>query len=147
MESAGINGPEIINSRLFAAPRERVFEAFTDPKQLVKWFGPNGFTNRIEKFDLRAGGHWQVTMIAPTGEEYPNEWVFIEVARPERIVAEHVRPVHRFVLTMLHEEEDGGTRLTWRMHLERDEGEKMCAFFSAANEQNFDRLATHLANS
>jgi uncharacterized protein YndB with AHSA1/START domain len=146
MEATRINGPEIVNSRYFAASRDRVFEAFSDPNELVKWFGPNGFTNTIQKFDLRAGGDWRLTMIGPDGAEFPNEWVFLEVVRPERIVAEHVRPVHRFVLTMLYEEEIGGTRLTWRMHLERDEGEKMCAFFSAANEQNFDRLAAHLAN-
>src|SRR6187431_2297784 len=131
MRTAEITGPEIVNSRLFAAPRARVFEAFTDPKQVVKWWGPTGFTNTIQKFDLRAGGDWHLTMIAPDGAEYPNESMFVEVTRPERIVWEHLRPVHRFLMTMLYEEEDDGTRLTWRMRLERDEGEKMCAFFSA----------------
>jgi uncharacterized protein YndB with AHSA1/START domain len=147
MRATEIIGPEIVNSRCFAAPREQVFEAFADTTQLVKWFGPSGFTNTIQKFDLQAGGEWHLTMIAPDGIEYPNEWVFLEVATPQRIVAEHVRPVHRFVLTMFYEDEDSATRLTWRMHLERDEGEKMCGFFSAANEENFDRLAGHLANS
>ena len=81
MEATDLEGPEIINARLFTATRERVFGAFSDPKQLVKWFGPNGFTNTIQKFDLRAGGEWHLTMIAPDGTEYPNEWVFLEVAR------------------------------------------------------------------
>jgi uncharacterized protein YndB with AHSA1/START domain len=136
---------DVVSTRVFTAPRERVFEAFSDPRQLAQWWGPKGFTNTIEKFDLRPGGAWRLTMRAPNGAEYPNESEFVEVVKPERIVFDHLRPVHRFLMTMTYETEGSGTRLTWRMHPESDEGEKMRGFLSAANEENFERLEAHLA--
>jgi uncharacterized protein YndB with AHSA1/START domain len=138
---------DIISTRVFAATREKLFEAFSDPRQLAQWWGPNGFTNTIEEFDFRPGGAWRLTMRAPNGAEYPNESEFVEVVRPERIVFDHLRPVHRFLMTMTYETEGDSTRLTWRMHPESDEGEKMRGFLSAANEENFDRLEAHLASN
>jgi len=44
---------EIVSARTFAAPRERVFEAFRDPARLARWWGPRGFRNTFEVFDLR----------------------------------------------------------------------------------------------
>lgn len=147
MSITGVNGPEIVNSRSFAVPREQLFAAFSDPTQLVRWWGPKGFTNTIQKFDLRPGGEWLVTMKAPDGAEYPNESIFHVVAIPEKIVWEHLRPVHRFLMTMTYIAEGARSRLTWRMHLETDEGETMRQFFAAANEENFDRLEKHLAET
>ena len=46
----------IIGSRLFDAPRELVFSAFTDPKHLARWWGPNGFTTTMRNFEFRPGG-------------------------------------------------------------------------------------------
>lgn len=137
---------EVVSTRLFATSRERLFEAFSDPKQLAKWWGPNGFTNTMEEFDLRPGGAWRLTMRAPNGTEYHNESEFVEVVRPRLIVFDHLRPVHRFLMTMTYDTEGSGTRLTWRMRSETDEGENMRGFLAAANEENFDRLEAHLAN-
>ena len=64
---------EIVSTRTFAAPRERVFEAFSDPTQLARWWGPKGFTNTIHEFDLRPGGMWRLVMHAPNGADYANE--------------------------------------------------------------------------
>ena len=139
--------PEVVSTRVFSVPRERLFEAFSDPKQLAQWWGPNGFTNTIVAFDFRPGGAWHITMRAPNGAEYPNESEFVEVVRPERIVFDHLRPVHRFLMTMLFADEGGDTRLTWRMQAATDEGEKMRAFLAAANEENFDRLEAHLSRN
>jgi uncharacterized protein YndB with AHSA1/START domain len=76
---------EIVVSRIFAAPRELVWAAWTDPKQVVRWWGPRGFTTTIEKMDVRPGGEWKHIMRGPDGAEYPNESVFTEVVKPERI--------------------------------------------------------------
>jgi uncharacterized protein YndB with AHSA1/START domain len=80
---------EIVMSRLFDAPRELVWDAFTDPKQVVQWWGPNGFTTTIHEMDVRPGGRWRHTMHGPDGTNYPNASVFKEVVKPERIVYGH----------------------------------------------------------
>lgn len=137
---------EVVSTRLFAVARERLFDAFSDPRQLEHWWGPKGFTNTFEEFDLRPGGAWRFTMHAPTGAEYHNVSEFIEIQRPERIVFEHVRPMHRFKMTMLFTDEQGGTRLTWRMQFESvEEVARLGDFLASANEENFDRLQAHLS--
>src|SRR3954465_337565 len=142
-------GIEITNTRIFAAPRKTVFEAFENPTHLASWWGPKGFTNTIQLFDFRPGGAWRYVMHGPNGANYENASDFVEIAKPEKIVLEHLRPMHRFLMTMTYADAPGGhTRLTWRMVFERtDENEKLRKFISDANEQNFDRLAAHLNKS
>ena len=136
---------EYVCSRMFDFPRERVFRAFSDPEQLAKWWGPDGFTNTILKFDFRVGGDWHLTMHGPDGTDYRNESVFVEINEPERIVFDHLRTMHRFLMTMTYVEFDGKTRLTWRQRFESpQEWELVKAFVPAANEQNFERLEEHL---
>ena len=84
-------------------------------------------------------------MHGPDGTDYTNESVFIEVERPEWIVFHHLKPMHRFLMTVLFGEESGKTRLTWRMLFESAaECDRVRAFAGAANEQNFDRLEKQL---
>ncbi|MDZ4658572.1 MAG: SRPBCC family protein [Bythopirellula sp.] len=137
---------EVVSTRLIDAPRQVVFQTFSDPEQLAQWWGPSGFTNTIKKFDFRPGGDWHLTMHGPGGTDYRNESVFVEIVEPERIVFDHLRTMHRFLMTMTFFEFDGKTRVTWRQRFESvAELEKVRAFVPAANEQNFDRLASHLA--
>lgn len=79
-------GREVVITRVFDAPREMVWEAWTDAEQIVKWWGPHGFTLTIDAMDVRPGGVWKSTMYGPDGTEYLNDCVFTEVVRPERIV-------------------------------------------------------------
>jgi uncharacterized protein YndB with AHSA1/START domain len=136
---------EIVSTRLFDAPRELVFAAFSDPERLKHWWGPNGFTNTISAFDLRPDGVWKLVMRGPDGTDYHNESIFVEVVKPERIVFDHQKPIHWFRMTMAFTDEGGKTRLTWRMRFEsKEELDKVRNFIPTANEQNFDRLAEHL---
>jgi uncharacterized protein YndB with AHSA1/START domain len=80
---------EIVISRVFDAPRELVWQAMTDPRHVVHWWGPNGFTTTIETMDVRPGGTWKHVMHGPDGTAYPNKSVFREVTKPERIVYSH----------------------------------------------------------
>jgi len=80
---------EIVISRLLEAPREMVWAAWTDPKQVVQWWGPKGFTTTIHEMDVRAGGVMRHTMHGPDGTDYPNKSVFIEVKPPELIRYSH----------------------------------------------------------
>ena len=108
----------IIGMREFDAPRDLVFVAFTDPRHLARWWGPNGFTTTAHGFDLRPGGVWRFVMHGPDGRNYQNRITFEEVVPPERIVYRHgggedVEPV-QFRQTITFEELGRRTRMTWR---------------------------------
>jgi uncharacterized protein YndB with AHSA1/START domain len=77
---------EIFLSREFDAPRELVWEAMTNPKHVVHWWGPRGFTTTEGTMDFRVGGVWQHVMRGPDGVNYPNEKVFKEIVPMEKIV-------------------------------------------------------------
>jgi uncharacterized protein YndB with AHSA1/START domain len=77
---------ELIITRVFNAPRELVFKTWTEPRHIQQWFGPEGFTTRVEAMDFRPQGHWRYVMISPDGTEYPSKGVFREIVPPERIV-------------------------------------------------------------
>src|SRR4051794_12623895 len=89
-EATATSDREIVATRVFDAPRELVFKAWTDPEHLAQWWGPTGFTNTFHEFDLRPGGVWRFVMHGPDGVDYKNENVFVEIVKPERIVFDHV---------------------------------------------------------
>jgi uncharacterized protein YndB with AHSA1/START domain len=80
---------DIVVTRLLDAPRERVFDAWTDVSRASQWWGPRGFTTTTHSFDLRAGGAWRYTMHAGDGTDYPNRALYREIVRPERIAYRH----------------------------------------------------------
>jgi uncharacterized protein YndB with AHSA1/START domain len=80
---------EIVITRIVDAPRELVWEAMTNPRHVINWWGPSGFSDTIEKMDVRPGGVWQHVMHGPDGTDYPNKSVFKEVVKPERLVFSH----------------------------------------------------------
>lgn len=80
---------EIVISRVVSAPRELVFEAFTDIRHLSRWWGPEGFTTTTRAFEFRVGGEWAFVMRGPDGTDY-QEWIsWTEIAPPERIALLH----------------------------------------------------------
>lgn len=78
---------DLVISRVFNAPREQVWRAFTDPELLMKWWGPKGFTCPVAKIDLRVGGKYLNCMKSPDGQEFWSTGVYKEIVEPERIVA------------------------------------------------------------
>lgn len=80
---------EIVVTRLLDAPRELVFDAFTDPAHVGRWWGPDGFTTTTQSMDVRPGGVWKFVMHGPDGTDYGNRIVYEEVLRPERLVYRH----------------------------------------------------------
>lgn len=139
---------EIRNERLFAVDQRTLFNAVADPEQLRHWWGPNGFTNIIEHFELVAGGTWITTMTASDGTDFRNRSTFEIVDAPNRIVFMHHEPIHVFRMEMLFSAEAEGTRLTWSMHFEpNEENVALKKFIAAANEQNFDRLEGFLQDT
>lgn len=79
-------------TRVVDAPRELLWKIWTEPDHLKEWWGPNGFSNTIHKFDLVQGGEWLLTMHGPDGTDYPNHIRFVEIIRPERLIYDHGRP-------------------------------------------------------
>jgi uncharacterized protein YndB with AHSA1/START domain len=73
-------------SRVFDAPRERVFEAWTDPKHFAQWWGPVGFTNPVCRIDLRSGGAYYASMRSPEAVDHPCHGTYLEIVPPERLV-------------------------------------------------------------
>src|SRR4028118_1865521 len=80
---------EIVISRLISAPRELVFEAFTQVRHLSRWWGPEGFTTTTRAFEFSVGGVWDFVMHGPDGTEC-REWIaWREIVAPERIALRH----------------------------------------------------------
>jgi uncharacterized protein YndB with AHSA1/START domain len=83
---------ELVITRIFDAPRDLVFRAWTDSKLLAKWWGPRGVTNPVCELDARPGGTIHIVMLAGKdlgdleGQEWPMEGTFVEVVPPKRIV-------------------------------------------------------------
>ncbi len=75
-------------SRVVNAPRDLVWEAFTEPEHLAAFWGGPGITVPVESvaMDVRPGGSFELTMVGPDGAEYPNRGEYVEVDKPGRIV-------------------------------------------------------------
>lgn len=126
-----MNKKELKITRVFDAPREMVWKAWTEPKQLMKWWGPKSFTSPVAKIDLRVGGKYLYCMRSPDGHEYWSGGTYQEIIPFEKIVcteygsnkqghivhpsvAHGVSPdfPNENVVTITFEEVDGKTKLT-----------------------------------
>jgi uncharacterized protein YndB with AHSA1/START domain len=142
---------EIVTSRLLDAPRELVFEAWTDPKQVVQWWGPHGFTTTTDEMSVTPGGVWRFVMHGPDGRDYKNKIIYTEVVRPERLVYRHAgEDEHedvRFHVTVTFEAQGRKTLLTMRSVFataqERDDVVEKYGALEGAR-QTLERLAQHV---
>jgi len=80
---------EIVLTRLFDAPRELLFDAWTNPLHIPHWYGPHGFSTTVQEMSVVPGGEWRLIMRGPDGREYRNHIVFSEVDRPSRLIYRH----------------------------------------------------------
>ncbi|MCY0147963.1 SRPBCC family protein [Hoeflea sp. G2-23] len=88
--SAELDSSKIIRvERIIAAPRDLVFEAFSDAKHLDAWWGPDGFTNETHEMDFSVGGLWRYTMHGADGKAWPNWIRYTEISAPSRIAYDH----------------------------------------------------------
>jgi uncharacterized protein YndB with AHSA1/START domain len=108
----------LVIERVFDAPRDMVFKAWTDPERVAQWWGPHGFTNPVCEMDVRPGGALRIVMRAPDGAEYPMEGVFREIVEPERLVFTNIavdqkgRSLIKGHTTVTFVEHRGKTKLT-----------------------------------
>jgi len=106
---------EITFTRVFDAPRERVFKTCEDPDLLPQWWGPRYLTTTVEKMDIRPGSVFRIVQRDPEGNEYAFHGIYHEVAPPERVVRTFEfegMPGHVSLETMTLEDLGGKTKLT-----------------------------------
>ena len=136
--------------RTYDAPPERVWRAFTDPEQVDRWWGPDGFSTTTDEMDVRAGGHWRFVMVGPNGDEFQNRVAYEEVEEPGRLVYTHGSPddPEQFRVTVTFDEgEAGGTDLTMEMRFPSSDDLDDAVEFGAVEgaAQTLGRLAEHLS--
>jgi len=137
--SSGEN--EVISSREFDFPRELVYQAWTTPELLARWWGPRGFTNTFYECDIRPGGKWRFMMHGPNGADYPNESVFVEIVPHERVVLDHLSGPEFRVNASFEDLGEGRTKVVFRQRFKmKKQFEQVKAYCVEGNEQNFDRL-------
>ena len=142
---------ELVITRCFDAPRELVFEAWTNPQHVAQWWGPHGFKTTIHQMDVRPGGDWRLTMRGPDGRDYKNRIVFIEVEKPARLVYKH-EPEEgtesaSFETTVTFTQQGGQTEVTMRMLFPTADVRNFVVDRYKADEggkQTLGRLAEHL---
>jgi uncharacterized protein YndB with AHSA1/START domain len=158
MSAAGQGAPaqssradrEIVISRVIDAPREIVFEAFTELRHLSRWWGPQGFTTTTQSFQFCLGGEWEFVMRGPDGTDYA-EWIsWTEIAAPERIALLHGAfrgDPNAFESVLTFEAHDAATRIEMRTvfptkELRDDAAEKYHAI--EGGEQTLSKLAAYV---
>jgi uncharacterized protein YndB with AHSA1/START domain len=110
--------PELTVSRVIDASQALVFAAWTDPRQVARWWGPQGFVTTHCDMDIRPGGAYRVCMRSPAGTDHWKVGVYREIAAPERIVFTFAwadaagTPGHQTLVTVTFEALGGKTRLT-----------------------------------
>jgi uncharacterized protein YndB with AHSA1/START domain len=142
---------EIVLSRVFEAPRELVFAAWTKEEHLTQWFGPKGFTTKTHECDVRIGGRWRFDMIAPDGKVWDNRVVFLEIDAPNGLVFDHGSDKddceRRFRVTITFDEQsDKKTVVTMRqLHPTKAHRDAGIAFGAVEiGYTTLDKLAEHL---
>jgi len=145
---------EIVLSRVIAAPRERVFQAWTDPSQVAQWFGPEGFQVESLECDIRVGGRWRFIYTGPDGTRWDNRMVFLRLEPPRLIEMEHGSdedddPARFHVTITFDAQGDGKTVLTMRqLHPTKEQRDAGIGFGAVEfGYQTLGKLARHLGVS
>jgi len=140
-------------TRVFDAPRELVWRAWTDPKHMAQWFGPKHFTIPVCELDVRVGGALRIVMRGPDGNEYPMKGVFSEVKTPEKLVFSNI-PIDKDgnhllegETTVILEEQGDKTKFTLHTYAKGmvPFAPQMLAGMQTGWSQSLDKLATLVA--
>jgi uncharacterized protein YndB with AHSA1/START domain len=140
-------------TRVFDAPRELVWQAWTDPKHMAQWFGPRGFTSSVPELDVRVGGALRIVMHGADGNDYPMKGVFREVTPPERLVFSNIavdedgNHLLEGETTVILEVQGGKTRLTLKTYAKGmvPMAPQMLAGMEAGWSQSLDKLGELVA--
>ena len=148
-------GETVVFTRVYDVPRALVYRAWTDPKELAKWWGPKGFTNPVCELDARPGGAIRIDMTAPDGTVYLMTGTVREVAPPERFVFaatahdEKRRPIAEVLNSATFSERGGKTTMEIRSTVlsATPEAASSLAGMRQGWTQSLVRLAEHVATT
>ena len=143
----------LVITRVFDAPRDLVFDAWTDPKHVAQWWGPDGFTNPVCELDARPGGAIRINMRGPDGTVYSMAGAYWEIVEPERLVFTSAAldaegtPLFEVLTTVTFPERGGKTALTLQARVIRASAEAAPYLkgMEAGWTQSLERLAEYLA--
>lgn len=143
---------ELYLTRIFDAPVKTVWEAWVDPDQVAKWWGPRGFTITTHHKDVRTGGSWSYIMHGPDGINYPNETKYLEVEKYSKMVYDHggsSKTPPMFRVTVTFTEIAGKTQMEMIMAAPTPEAAvQIKEIVKKANgNSTWDRLAEYLSTS
>ncbi|HEY0054514.1 MAG TPA: SRPBCC family protein [Pedobacter sp.] len=136
---------EIVTTRIINTSKELAYRAWTEPDHLKNWWGPAGFTNTFNEFDLRVGGRWSFIMHGPDKGNYANECEFTKIEKPSLIAwKRHSKPLFQVVVTF-DEVFSDRTEITFKQIFDTpEECSKIKPYVVDKNEENFDRLEVEL---
>jgi uncharacterized protein YndB with AHSA1/START domain len=148
-----ITARKFVFTRVFDAPRELVWEAWTNPKHVARWWGPRGFTNPVCELDVRPGGTIRIDMRSPDGIVYPMTGIFRKIVKPERLVFtsaaldEKGKPLFEVLNTVTFTEQGGKTKLTIHADISKvtAEARPYLAGMDQGWNQSLDRFAVYIA--
>jgi uncharacterized protein YndB with AHSA1/START domain len=142
-----MNEHTVALTRIFEAPRERVFACWTRAEHLQHWFGPKGFTIHSCETDPRPGGLFKLCMRAPEGQDYWVRGTYREVAAPERLVIECTADERLHEVIKVDFTESGGRTTVKVNAVASGSGDEAAAMLKGMDQgwaQTVDRLGTHL---
>jgi len=148
-------GMEVNFTRVFDAPRQFVFEAWTDPRHVAQWWGPTGFTNPRCELDVRPGGAIRIDMRGPDGTIYPMSGVYQEIVEPERIVFTSIaldeagNPLFENLNTVTFAEHSGKTTITLQARVVKstDNALQYLKGMELGWSLTLDRFEAHMMNA
>jgi uncharacterized protein YndB with AHSA1/START domain len=134
--------------RTFNAPRELVWEAWTQPEHIALWWGPKGMKTRVTECDFKKGGKWKYIMTAPNGAEFPAEGVYIEIIEFEKIVssADFAPVTYGVIITAIFEDLGEKTGFVFSVTHPTDDYRAQQEKMGVMNGwgSNFDKLESYL---
>lgn len=138
----------LVFNHTYNAPASLVFDAWTDPKHLARWWGPNGFTTTTREMTVTVGGVWSYTMIAPDGTSLHCKAIYTVVDRPRRLCFSNTGgdPVHQHLTgdyTADFNEADGRTHLTLQVNFRTQQALEIARDLGAkrGGDESLERLA------
>jgi uncharacterized protein YndB with AHSA1/START domain len=139
---------EIAITRVYEAPRELVWRAWTEAEELVQWWGPPGWSTSLDTvtMDVRPGGDFRLTSVSDQGDEMPVVGVYREVVEPERLVLDEPAEGswHEGAESTVTFTDLGGGRTEVMIRAIIQTTDEMRETAERGMRETFDRLGEHL---
>ena len=151
-----VRGMDMVMTRLFDAPKDTVFQAFTTSEDLKEWWGPKGWTLPVSRMEFKANGSWDYCMQSPTGEMSCGKSVYHDIQAPDSYSytdyftdeAGRINPdMPEMRISMDFEELEGRTKVSSRTHFQSQDDLKKVMDMGAEQgmRETWDRLDDYLA--